>query len=204
MEGCERQAERREWCMPHYRRVRRTPGGPIPVPDCSVEGCERPRVSRGWCGMHYLRWRRWGDPLRESLTPIERVMAKVAKGPGCWEWQGFRNELGYGIAFVGKKRRRAHRVVYELLVGPIPDGLVLDHLYRNTPCVNPAHLEPVTQRENIRRAVWVVRKERAAARTHCNRGHELTPENTYIVAKTGRRKCRKCAADAHQRRKAQR
>lgn len=70
---------------------------------------------------------------------------------GCWEWLRARHPDGYGAAWDGKRVRRAHRVMYERLVGPIPTGLVLDHLCRNPGCVNPAHLEPVTDAVNLRR-----------------------------------------------------
>jgi hypothetical protein len=103
----------------------------------------------------------------------------------CWVWPGARNRLGYGAAKHEGKSYRAHRLVYQLRVGPIPDGLVLDHLCRNRACVNPAHLEPVTNAENLRRAV-----ER---RTHCKQGHEFTPENTYH-GKDGR-SCRICGRE---------
>jgi hypothetical protein len=79
----------------------------------------------------------------------------------------------------------AHRVAYELVIGQIPAGLELDHLCRNVVCVNPAHLEPVTRAENMRR--------RSAAQTHCKHGHEFTPENTYYYWHGGRhRACRAC------------
>lgn len=71
---------------------------------------------------------------------------------GCWEWQGELNSNGYGRVWRNNKRIMAHRGFYELHRGPIPEGLELDHLCRNKPCVNPAHLEPVTHAENVRRA----------------------------------------------------
>lgn len=70
---------------------------------------------------------------------------------GCWEWQGAR-QRGYGRIRSGANVLRVHRVTYEAMVGPIPDGLDLDHLCRNRSCCNPAHLEPVTRRENLFRS----------------------------------------------------
>lgn len=87
---------------------------------------------------------------QRKSSPEERFWANVIKGPTCWEWTGAqvgRANEKYGHTRMGM----AHRVAYELLVGPIPKGLVLDHLCRNRLCVNPAHLEPVTQRTNILR-----------------------------------------------------
>ena len=115
-------------------------------------------------------------------------MAKVVVDEsGCWIFTGALSE-GYGT--IGRGRRgegnvRAHRVTYERLVGPVPEGLDLDHLCRNRACCNPAHLEPVTRSENARRgARWDVRP------THCKNGHEFTPENTYQKQK--QRVCRAC------------
>jgi hypothetical protein len=86
--------------------------------------------------------------------------------------------------------RDAHRVVYEALVGPVPEGLELDHTCDNPPCCNPGHLEPVTHAENMRRG-----KRNGAvvnrAKTHCKHGHEFTPANTYTQTKGGRG-CREC------------
>lgn len=107
-------------------------------------------------------------------------------GPGaCWSWAGTINWKGYG-RFSGQA---SHRVAYELMVGPIPGGLVIDHLCRNRACVNPAHMEPVSNRENILRSPVAVtavnaRKER------CDHGHAYTPENT-VTSRLGRA-CRKC------------
>lgn len=121
----------------------------------------------------------------ETIIP-ERFWAWVDKTPanGCWLWTGQRagrsRTSNYGR--YGNKGM-AHRLAYELAVGPIPPGLELDHLCRTQRCVNPAHLEPVTPEENRRR--------RREAQTHCKREHEFTPENTYMTG-IGARQCRAC------------
>jgi hypothetical protein len=83
----------------------------------------------------------------------------------------------------------AHRFAYELFVDEIPDGLTLDHLCRNPRCVNPGHLEPVTQRENTLRGISPVAVN--AAKTHCKHGHLLDEANTYMT-NAGSRQCRTC------------
>lgn len=107
-----------------------------------------------------------------------RFWARVDRSGGphaCWPWTGALHSSGYGVLWGGRDdaRRwlRAHRVAYELLVGPIPDGMQLDHLCRNRRCVNPAHLEPVTLVENVMRGVGVGPTN--AAKTHCPRRHPL-------------------------------
>lgn len=111
---------------------------------------------------------------------------------GCWEWTGGRDVDGYGRAWVPGLRRitRAHRAFYEVFVGPIPDGLQIDHLCRNRCCVNPGHLEPVTAQENIRRSEGI--QVLNSRKTHCLRGHAYDEANTYITP-DGRRDCRSCA-----------
>ena len=121
-----------------------------------------------------------------------RFWRKVDKTDSCWNWIGAKGARGYGsvgIVMLGG-HRPAHRVAFELLRGPIPDGLVLDHLCRNRACVNPEHLEIVTSRENSLRGDCAA--SRNAAKTHCPQGHEYTPENTQYYAKERTRYCRTC------------
>lgn len=116
-------------------------------------------------------------PLRD------RIFYRIRKEEnGCWMWTGKPNGNGYGVMAVNGRGHQAHRLSYELFVGPIPDGLQLDHLCRNRACVNPAHLEPVTLQENVRRGELARRKV-------CKHGHELTPDN--LVAGSFR-KCKAC------------
>lgn len=105
---------------------------------------------------------------------------------------------GYGSAHLPRPERGhvlVHRFVYELLRAPIPDGLELDHLCRNHPCVNPAHLEPVTHRENMMRGETFGAVN--AAKTHCDNGHEFNTANTRLVrrGRSIRRECRPCNTD---------
>ena len=112
------------------------------------------------------------------MTLGERLWSgAVETEDGCWEWRRTRNRNGYGQIGVGGKTKVAHRVAYELAIGPIADGLQLDHLCRNRACINPAHLEPVTQSENIMRGSGF--PPQLASRTHCLNGHELHEGNIY-------------------------
>lgn len=129
-------------------------------------------------------------------------MSKVFIDPncGCWLWGGDGNErygnLSYRVD--GKQHRKlAHRLSYECHVGPIPPGLVIDHKCRNTWCVNPAHLEPVTHAENVRRGKA---GQPRARKRFCPKGHEKTASNTMIL-KDGSWLCRTCHRDASRRRR---
>jgi hypothetical protein len=107
-------------------------------------------------------------------SPIHCLASKFTIGDGCWEWTASINEGGYGQIGMGRpqKMRKAHRVLYELLVGPIPAGLELDHLCRNRRCVRPSHLEPVTHQENMLRGNGAASAN--AAKTHCAKGHPFS------------------------------
>lgn len=125
------------------------------------------------------------------MTPVQdRILATIqVSAAGCWDWQGYKTERGYGRLSVHGKPTPAHRASYEAFVGPIPDGLVTDHLCRNTSCVNPDHLEAVTQRENIRRGE--APSAQSVRSNRCRNGHLFSPANTYVT-RSGTRVCRSC------------
>ncbi len=141
---------------------------------CSIDWCPRPHSARGWCKRHYWAWTKYGDPLAPPkpsrwMPTTERFLAKVCiSTEGCAEWAGRINPNGYGEFSVGGRNGMAHRWAYEHFVGPIPEGLQLDHLCRNRRCVLPAHLEPVTGRENKARSPFANQHK-----THCKFGHPL-------------------------------
>jgi len=162
---------------------------------CPVEGCTRPIEVREYCRPCYRRLKTHGLIANlPAIPPIrERFMDMVKKMPsGCWEWQAAKNDLGYGqLTLPGKKRVYAHRFSYEKHVGPIPEGMDLDHLCRNPSCVNPDHLEPVTHRENMHRGASPSITVFLSGR--CARGHEMTGDNVYWSPTVpGKRECRKC------------
>ena len=134
------------------------------------------------------------DPIRQSISATEAAAlfgsrVKVDPESHCWVWTGAKNTHGYGHLNFKGRFWQAHRLAYELLRGQIPAGRVIDHLCRNRACVNPAHLEPVTNRENLLRGVGFVAVH--AAKTHCPHGHPYSSENTY-VSPSGERNCRAC------------
>ncbi len=133
------------------------------------------------------------------VTRSERFWAKVDTSGICWEWTGGKAN-GYGRFAITSAQRgpgrfaQSHRYAWEQLVGPIPDGLFLDHLCRNPACVNPDHLEPVTNRVNLLRGYGVTRRN--AAKTHCPRRHALV-EGNLVPARLvrGQRECLTCSRE---------
>lgn len=182
---------------------------------CSIGGCGDKAKARGLCNKHYLRTRRaHPEEDRPERVPqarqtiAERFWSKTRIAVDCechlclatedaaakcviWTASGTGN--GYGGFWNGERQVRAHRASYQMINGAIPEGLCLDHLCRVRRCVAPAHLEPVTQQENVRRGLCGV----TVSADRCPLGHEFTPENTYWGPVTsynphGRRRCRTC------------
>jgi hypothetical protein len=127
------------------------------------------------------------------MIAMERFLNKVQRINECWIWGGQVDEKGYGRFHDNGKKHYAHRWFYEKSVGPISEGLELDHLCRNRACVRLEHLEPVTHQMNVKRGVHGTRQR---AMTECKRGHEFIPENTRVTSE-GKRQCRACDAARH-------
>jgi len=136
-------------------------------------------------GMTKVPWRtRFDAQIRMDTSPADRDVTG-----DCWTWTGHLLPNGYGYFWLDGAKDYVHRVSYRQFVGPIPEGLTIDHLCRNRACCNPTHLDPVTQRENnLRSAGFAAIKAR---QTHCIHGHPFDEVNTYI-APNGTRKCMTC------------
>lgn len=197
-------------------------GGDMAQGTC--EHCDRPAGKRGWCTLHYQRWRNHGDPLyvgrktKADVTLSQFLNLRFdrsADPDACWPWTGPIGDAGYGLdCSTPGIRARAHRSVYEMLVGPIPVGLQLDHTCHDPEvcrpdiasdcphrrCVNPAHLEPVTQQVNISRGGGMTAKHER--QTHCIRGHSLGSDGDVHIdpKRNNRRSCRECRREYDRRR----
>lgn len=167
-EGCDRPRKAKGLCAAHsLQRYKGKPLTPIqqwkgsrgigatgPGTCCTIDGCDKTVHSGGLCAMHRWRVNTHGDTsvctTNRYLSMEERFWMKVQKGPGCWNWVGGSRD-GYGTFTERNKGKThlAHRFAYEQLVGPIPDSKLLDHRCRNTLCVNPEHLRPVTHKQNM-------------------------------------------------------
>ncbi len=134
-------------------------------------------------------------PMQTPEQWLERLEGSYIPEPnsGCWLWVAACYRHNYGNVNIGRRSVSAHRLSYELHRGPIPPGMVLDHLCRTPRCINPAHLEPVTQKVNIRRGNYMAgplaRGRQMRMATICRRGHPYT-DDTVVVA--GSRRCITC------------
>ena len=187
VDGCARRdIVGRGMCNMHYQRWRKHEGKEIiankplrVMPKCQVDDCDRLADARGWCNRHYENWRKYGDPIPWSEQPIEHRLLDVGwtvTERGCWEWNGKRNDNGYGLITskkYGLDGARVHRVIYELRVGEIPQGAMIRHSCDNPPCMNPAHLQTGSRQDNIDD---MMRRGRHWAQTRevCRNGHDLT------------------------------
>ena len=134
------------------------------------------------------------------MKPDQLFFDAVDTDGDCWEWQLYVHPAGYGMLTRRGKRHYAHRYVWEMMVGPIPEGYDIDHLCRNKACVNPDHLEPVTRKENLRRGVTRQGKPskiKGFRYEMCRRGkgpHRMEDPNLYYNHRGGRQ-CKACVLD---------
>lgn len=162
----------------------------VKIVECQVPECEKPARHAGaaHCAMHASRLHRHGTLEPTRLSPLDRFFQRVRQEGDCWLWVG-QSTQGYGTFSLANRKVRAHRWLYEQMRADIPAGLHLDHLCRRTLCVNPWHLEPVTNQINVLRGESPLARQ--AAQQFCKRGHEFTRENTYTDPR-GHRSCRIC------------
>lgn len=120
------------------------------VSTCSVEGCEKVSRARGYCNMHYLRLTRTGTlEARKSIPLYDKLFSQLKLVGDCWEWQGYLMANGYGVIVDVRAKKLVHRAMYEIIHGPIPDGLFCCHRCDNPKCCRPEHLFLGTHRENM-------------------------------------------------------
>lgn len=188
-----------DWNEPPTSRTRKVRADKLPRRHCPICGAQVPKASSKYCSRACCTIDQTGrESPRKVDDPVQHILSRTKVNErGCWEGQGFLTPEGYGqgtLAVLGG-RYLAHRALYQLLVGPVADNLVMDHLCRNPRCCNPKHLEPVPQAVNMERGYVEPRKVDAArSKTHCRNGHPYTTESTGKHS-NGSRRCRTCAAE---------
>lgn len=188
-DGCPNVSFRKGLCRRHYNISRGK--------TCSE--CSEAVFANGLCSAHLRRLSRHGDVNATAFVKGDdeaRFWSHVDRrgDDECWPWKSYKNKQGYAVFQYGDRPHPAHRWAYEHFVGPIPEGMTIDHVWANgctrRDCTNfLAHLEVVTRGENAMRGNGACAVN--ARKTHCIRGHEFTPSNT-LVRKTGGRTCRAC------------
>lgn len=162
---------------------------------CIGPACDKSAQHLGTlCHAHYEQQRK-GNPLRplRHTDARRRFWAQVDTSGDCWIWQGCTDGGGrYGMFTADSRRWPAHRLAYTWAKGDVSTDLVMDHLCRTTLCVNPDHLEPVPQTENIMRGIAPTSFN--SRKVRCQRGHVLTESNVRITTEHGGRQCLDCAA----------
>lgn len=201
IDGCEQLHHARGFCRNHWKHWK-THGDPLIVrsrwdsyqkPVCSVDGCGRESLARGLCGGHYRRSRYYNGinadvPLQlqrsRGLTPVETFRYFMPEQPpseGCWLWTGSVHDFGYGTFMCQGVHVYAHRVSYELFIGPIPKGLLVRHRCDNPPCCQPAHLLPGTDADNVRDMDERGRRVAAGSRGSSNPGARLSEADVLHI-----------------------
>lgn len=178
---------------------------------CSVEGCGRKHYARTWCNKHYKQWSRTGDPTPKIMrysTPGESFAARTEWRGDCLIWTGAKDNEGYGKIVVGDRTMSVHRYSWEQTKGPIPDGMMIDHMYHCDPsCCNPDHLRLATNAQNcthrsgpsrnstsgIRNVYWDKQYNNWIVKVHKNgKGHHFgsfkNKNHAALVAKEAREK----------------
>lgn len=129
-------------------------------------------------------------PIVFSAESLNRFMSKVRKTTTCWMWEGSLRGHGYGQFYLNGSMAAAHRISYQHFVGPIPIGLVLDHICRVRTCVNPEHLRTITNKENV--LIGIGNSAVNKRKTHCKNGHAFDDKNTYFSGNLTWRRCKAC------------
>lgn len=200
---CENERPRRSVTCPGRAHHRAT-GGEMAKSTCTIEGCDRYVAGLGLCSMHWQRNKRRGHPgaarPERSHDVAASFLARTEVDPdsGCWRWTGSRTRQGYGHVRMGDRDYQTHVLAYVLIIGPVPEGRVLDHECHNRDlncdlgaacphraCWNPAHLIPRTVAENCARGRKPGRKRQPTCRT-CGWN------DWYLWPRNGARQCNEC------------